>query len=103
MTQKVLVSGTAKLYPEAVAKATDAIRAMQEEARKEPGCIVFLWGFAVEDPNLIHIYEVWENDTALSLHLEAEHVKCFKEVVPDIFIEDPKVHKAILSSDFEEI
>ena len=57
--QQVLVCGSAKLFSEQVAKATEAIKVMQDEARKEPGCFQFLWTLSLEDPLMVLIYEVY--------------------------------------------
>jgi quinol monooxygenase YgiN len=103
LSQKILVTGTAKLFAEAAQKAAAAIKDMQEESRREAGNSDFNWCTAIDDPTLVHIYEVWDDETALSAHLESEHVKVFKEVVPEIFVEDPRVQKATLGSAFEDI
>jgi quinol monooxygenase YgiN len=103
VSQKILVTGTAKLFAEAAPKAAAAIKTMQEESRRESGNTDFNWCIAIDDPTLVHIYEVWDDETALSTHLESEHVKVFKEVVPEIFVEDPRVQKATLGSAFEDI
>eukprot|EP00906_Rhabdomonas_costata_P025541 RCo036509 len=101
--QKVLVTGEARLIPAEAEKGVEAIKEMQKAAQAEPGCVAFLWTRSLEDESLVYIYEVWENDEALSRHLDSEHVRVFKEVVPDIFVDDPKVQKATLGTDFEEI
>eukprot|EP01012_Entosiphon_sulcatum_P010758 TRINITY_DN1637_c0_g1_i1.p1 TRINITY_DN1637_c0_g1~~TRINITY_DN1637_c0_g1_i1.p1 ORF type:complete len:197 (-),score=40.28 TRINITY_DN1637_c0_g1_i1:43-633(-) len=99
---KIVLAGSAKAYPEARDKAVERVSKLQEESRKEPGCIAYHWTQSLDDPDEFIIYEHWESEELLVKHLESEQVKEFKEVVPDLFIEDPKVQKTSIFG-FEDI
>lgn len=99
---KVVVAGSAKAYAEFREKAVESVLKLQEETRKEPGCIAYHWTQSLEDPDEFIIYEHWESDEHLAKHLDSEHVKEFKDAVPDLFVEDPKVQKTAVLA-FEEI
>ncbi len=53
--------------------------------RDEPGCYRFDILQNSEDPNLFHLYEVYEDDAALDAHREAPHYKTWRSSVEHMF------------------
>lgn len=59
----------------------DVITALNEAAgpsRNEPGCHVYIANQDRSDPNVIVMYEVYDDEAALEAHRETPH---FKEIV----------------------
>ncbi len=59
----------------------DVIAALNEAAgpsRNELGCHVYIANQSLEDPNVVVMYEVYDDETALESHRETAH---FKEIV----------------------
>lgn len=51
--------------------------------RDEPGCLRFDVLQDNEDPNLIHLYEVYKDEAALEAHRNAPHYLKWREAVQD--------------------
>jgi (4S)-4-hydroxy-5-phosphonooxypentane-2,3-dione isomerase len=59
----------------------EVIAALNEAAgpsRNEPGCHVYIANQSLEDPNVVVMYEVYDDEAALEAHRETTH---FKEIV----------------------
>lgn len=57
----------------------------QGSVRDEPGCFRFDILQNDEDPNRFHLYEVYQDASALEAHREAPHYKKWRETVGDWF------------------
>ena len=51
----------------------------------EPGCLRFDVLQDTEDPNKIHLYEVYKDEAALEAHRQAPHYTKWRETVADWF------------------
>tara|TARA_Y100000758_G_scaffold190130_1_gene135441 strand:- start:528 stop:866 length:339 start_codon:yes stop_codon:yes gene_type:complete len=60
----------------------------QGSVRDEPGCFRFDILKNSEEPNLFHLYEVYEDEAALDAHRNAPHYKKWRSTVEDWFDED---------------
>ena len=65
------------------------VKAMIEDAKgsveHEPGCLRFDVLQDNEDPNKIHLYEVYKDEAALEAHRQAPHYTKWRETVADWF------------------
>lgn len=58
----------------------DALRAMAPLVKEhEPGCSKYYANVSNENPNLILLYEEYENEEALAFHRETDHFKKYIE------------------------
>ena len=53
----------------------DALRALAEASRQEPGCATFIPHAVESDPDTVVIYEQYLDQKALSAHRATEHFK----------------------------
>ena len=82
----VVLHVTVRVKPEHVGKFLDAARENAEHsARDEPGCLRFDVLQDNEDPNKIHLYEVYKDQAALDYHRQAPHFTKWRETVKDWF------------------
>ena len=69
------------------------MEAMLDDARgsvqNEPGCLRFDVVEDTEDPNRIHLYEVYRDDAAIAAHREAPHYLKWRETVKDWHAVEP--------------
>ncbi len=69
------------------------MEAMLDDARgsiqNEPGCLRFDVVQDQEDPNKIHLYEVYVDDAAIEAHRQAPHYTKWREIVKDWHAADP--------------
>lgn len=69
----IVVTGTAKVKGEHKDEALTHARTLMEATRQEPGCIAYMWGEDLDDPNQVVIYEEWENADAQQAHSGSPH------------------------------
>ena len=59
----------------------DAIRIVEEESRKESGCLAFAFSVDISDPTTMRVYEQWESMEALEADLNANHMAVFQRAL----------------------
>lgn len=69
----IIISGTARVKPEVRDEAVAAAVAMMRDSAAESGCNAYRFMSDLEDPDVIHVYEEWENAEALAEHFEQPH------------------------------
>ena len=62
----------------------DAFRIMDEESRKEPGCLVYVSSVDINDSTIVRIYELWESMEALQSHFKTPHMAAFQTALSGI-------------------
>ncbi|HEX7286932.1 MAG TPA: putative quinol monooxygenase [Candidatus Angelobacter sp.] len=61
--------------PGAEARCLELIRIMQENSRKEPGCVQYVGHQSKEEPRRFFFYEVYKDEAALQAHRDAPYFK----------------------------
>jgi quinol monooxygenase YgiN len=78
----IILAGCMRL---ATGKREDALTALEpliEATRAESGCIAYRVSFDIVDDHLLHIFEVFEDETALSAHRSSGHMAEWQAAVP---------------------
>ena len=57
---------------------------MEEESRKEFGCLTYAFSIDISDSTVMRIYECWESMEALEAHFKAPHMAVFQEALGGI-------------------
>ena len=65
-----------------------------QASRKEPGCLAYSYGFDLLEPDIIRVFEVYKDDTALKAHGESEHFKAWRAVSGQYPREERKLYDA---------
>ena len=68
---KVLIAGTVDLDPDQREAALQGARPLIEAALGEPGCLAYVWTADPFDAGRIHVFEEWEDEETLGVHLRA--------------------------------
>ncbi len=55
----------------------EALGTMEEETRKEAGCLTYAFSVDVNDPTMVRIFERWESMDALAAHFKTPHMAAF--------------------------
>jgi quinol monooxygenase YgiN len=66
------------IVPSETAKFLEAVKENGEFAVKEPGCREFNITVLASNPNHVFLYEVYDNEAALTAHRNGEHFKKFQ-------------------------
>lgn len=61
--------------PGTEARCLELIRIMQENSRKEPGCVQYVGHQSTENPRRFFFYEVYKDEAALQAHRDAPYFK----------------------------
>ena len=57
---------------------------MEEETRKEPGCLTYAFSVDINAPTMVRIFERWESMDALEAHFKTAHMATFGEAIGKI-------------------
>ncbi|MDP3173855.1 MAG: putative quinol monooxygenase [Phenylobacterium sp.] len=74
----LIIAGTVRVPPENVESLRPHMVTVLASNRAEDGCETFVFSEDVGDPGLIHIFEVWRDQAALSAHGQSEHLKAWR-------------------------
>jgi len=94
----IVIAATARIRPEARAKAERAARAMAAASRREAGCVAYRFGADLEDPAVLHVFEEWESQDALARHFQTEHMRVFQAQLAEILAEAPAIRRYVVES-----
>jgi quinol monooxygenase YgiN len=80
----LMVLGEIEVDASAIEGAKEAFRAMEEETRKELGCISYAFSVDVCDPEKLRVTEKWESMEALVAHMATPHMAAFRNAVVSV-------------------
>ncbi len=80
----LIVAGEVVVEEGAIDSVRDALRTMEEETRKESGCLTYVFAVDINAPTTMRIFERWESQEALSAHMKTPHMAEFGAVVGKI-------------------
>jgi quinol monooxygenase YgiN len=87
----VLVIGRVSCEPANRDRLVGLLERMQEDSRREEGCIRYGFFAAVEDPNSFVAVEEWADRAALDVHFEQPHLREFASEMLELVSEPPEV------------
>jgi quinol monooxygenase YgiN len=80
----LIVAGEVIVEEGATDSVRDALRTMEEETRKESGCLTYAFSLDINAPTTMRIFERWESEEALSAHMKTPHMAAFGAAVGKI-------------------
>lgn len=69
----VILAGTVRFDPSKLSAARERMKEMMRLSRAEDGCIAYVYSEDLEEPGLIHVFEIWRDEEALHAHHAAPH------------------------------
>lgn len=84
--------GAGTKFEEAFAKALKA-------TRKEKGCITYDLNRDADDALRYQVYERWKSLADLKAHLESDHIKALRAVLPDVAAGPPELRVLLPASE----
>jgi quinol monooxygenase YgiN len=82
----LLITGTVRLPPSLLDRARPTMASMIEASRAEPGCLQYSYAEDVLHPGLIHVNELWLDQTALDQHFNSAHIAEWRAAWPPLGI-----------------
>ena len=87
----IIVIGRVSCEPANRKKLISLMERMQEDSRKEDGCVRYGFFAAVEDPNSFVAVEEWADREALDRHFEQTHLQEFAAGMLELVSARPEV------------
>jgi quinol monooxygenase YgiN len=80
----IIIAGTAQVRPEKREAAVAAALKMAQATQAENGCLAYNFYADLEAATTFFVFEVWENEAALTQHFETPHMTEFRQQLPDL-------------------
>lgn len=93
----LIVAGTFTVEAEHRDRMLSEVRPMVEATRAEAGCQAYVFSPDVDDPELVHLYELWDDQAALDAHFASDHMAAWRATAADLPITGRNVAKYIIS------
>lgn len=74
------------------AKAAELVAEMVAATRAEDGNLEYRWGTDINDPGLIHVFEVWRDQAAIDAHMASPHMAALFGAAGDLGVTDVSFH-----------
>lgn len=84
----LLIVGTVRLPASNLGAARPIMRRMVEASRAEDGCIEYGYAEDVFVPGLLHVKEIWTDQTSLDRHFSSAHLMEWRAAWPALGIKD---------------
>jgi quinol monooxygenase YgiN len=94
----VIVTAHARLKPGARETAVAAALRMREASLAEDGCQEYGFWFAIDDPDLLLVYERWDDQAALDFHFTTPHLAEFAASIPEWIDGMPEITRIEVAS-----
>jgi len=94
----IIITARASVRHDQRDAAISAADDMRKLTLDEPGCIDYRFWSATDDPDLFMVFEQWEDQTALDLHLAAPHTAAFLTEIGPVVDEAVEVTRFEVSS-----
>jgi quinol monooxygenase YgiN len=78
----IVVKGVIPIDPSDREHIIDVMSKLAAASRAENGVIEYHVSFGIEDNNLVHLFEQYEDEIAYDDHMETEHLQNFLEELP---------------------
>jgi quinol monooxygenase YgiN len=80
----IVLHVTLRFAPEDIDQFVTRLPELAMQTRAEDGCIEYLFGRDLLDPDLIQITECWESEAAIELHKTTDHFRNFIAAMPQM-------------------
>ncbi|MFZ2998037.1 putative quinol monooxygenase [Sphingobium sp.] len=87
----LLIIGTISLPANNLTAARPLMLRMVEASRAEEGCVEYGYAEDVLEPGLIHIKEIWTDQSVLDRHFASDHIAEWRKAWPDLGIGDRRL------------
>ncbi len=93
----LIVAGTITIDPDQRDRMLEAVKPMVSATLEEPGCRAYAFTPDPNDPGLVRLYELWDDEEALSSHFESSHMATWQAASADLAITSRDIAKYTIS------
>lgn len=93
----LIIAGTIEVDPDHRDAMFAAVAPMVAATREEPGCRAYTFSPDVDDPGLVHLYELWDDQAALDGHFASAHMAAWREASSELPIRGRNIAKYMIS------
>lgn len=65
-------------------QARAAALTMREATLAEPGCVAYRFSQAIDDPSVVLVHEVWQDQASIDTHSASEHMAEFGKTLAEV-------------------
>lgn len=94
----IVVVAKVKVQPLKLEMAMDLVRRVTEASNAEPGCISYRFYRDLLEPDIVFVFEEWENQAALDAHFETDHMMALQRKLPLVLAGEPVITRYEVSS-----
>jgi quinol monooxygenase YgiN len=84
----LLIVGTVRLPAHNIDAARPIMKRMADTSRLEEGCVEYGYAEDIFEPGLIHVKEMWIDQSALDRHFASTHIAEWRAAWPSLGIAD---------------
>jgi|FLOH01.1.fsa_nt_gi quinol monooxygenase YgiN len=77
--------------PERRAELMQLLTGMLAPSRAEPGCVSYRYFIDSENANIVHFFELWQDQAAIDFHFATPHFQHLGEAVGDLIVGGPNI------------
>ena len=93
----LIVAGTIQVDPDHRDAMFAAVAPMVAATRAEPGCRAYTFSPDPDDPGLVHLFELWDDQAALDAHFASDHMAAWQAAAADLPIGGRDITKYLVS------
>ena len=93
----LIVAGTLNIDPEHRPAMLEAVRPMVTATRAEAGCREYVFSADPDDPSVVRLFELWDDEEALSAHLDSAHMAQWQSRAASLPIQSRDIAKYTIS------
>lgn len=94
----IVVKATARIKPDRRDEAVAAALVMAAATEAEPGNISYTFSQDLADPDVLHLFEEWEDEASLLEHFGLPHMAEFVVALGDVLDGDMPTTKYVVAS-----
>ena len=94
----IVIKARARIRPDKRDQVAAAAQAMAAATEAEPGNISYTFSQDLADPNVIHLFEEWEDEASLAEHFTLPHMADFVVALGEVLDGDMPTTKYVVSS-----
>lgn len=85
----IVMHASLPVQPDSRERALELVTELAEQSRAEDGVIDYRVTTDAEDPNVVRVFEQYEDGDAVDAHMASDHFQAFQGEIPNILAGEP--------------